>query len=66
MVFFWALVDQYMKPTFQKVQVILSCAKIQRPLISVGSYPDMTLGKKRKHKNNDLTKQKKEQKDIVK
>ena len=27
--------------------------------MSVGSYPDMTLGKKGKHKNNDLTKQKK-------
>lgn len=34
--------------------------------MSVGSYPDMTLGKKGKHKNNDLTKQKEEQKDIVK
>jgi hypothetical protein len=30
--------------------------------MSVGSYPDMTLGKKGKHKNNDLTKQKKEHK----
>jgi len=34
--------------------------------MSVGSYPGTTLGKKGKHKNNDLTKQNKEQKDIVK
>jgi len=34
--------------------------------MSVGSYPDMALGKKIKHKNIDLKEQNKEQSDTVK